>query len=843
MDYQALITEQKALEEEMRGVTIKRYHSLHEKAADRNEFADTHAGKNLMRHVTAPFEAAIHAWVAEASSGKAGRKPSALRLVTDFDDVPTMAFLFTKAIINLVPMLETRMDTASRTTVILGAVQTIHDELRLRWFAKHSGRLLKKMLKDFDKRDVNRSRRRELIQRTFNQRQLEWQAEGWTRQNRVNLGAKLLELFRDSTGFVELAEVRSANGKSRSIVKATSTLVETLADRMEACENVFTVYYPMVVKPRQWSPNNVIGGAYLTNNVAPYKLVKGAKTNYLNELSNVDMPKTFEAINAIQETGFRVNETMVDVLEWAFSTNRDIDGIPTADAQPIPEAPHDIDTNEEAKKEYLKDCYIVHDENRRAISARGAIIRTIALAKKFSKYDEIFFPHDLDSRGRIYPKPSYLNPQGTGYVKALLEFSEGKALNDGSDVAFVAITGANAYGEDKISLQARVDWVFDNEEMILSCAANPKHDLRWTEADSPFEFLRFCLEWQGINEHGVGYVSHMPCAVDATCSGLQHFSAMLRDQEGGFAVNLTECADRQDIYGMVAEKTKVAVTADLTVDKLHGKEPKEGTTDNRLPTKVLAQIALDLGLTRKLTKRSVMIVPYAGTFSACMKYTEDFYNELFAKGTPCPIEKKLFTSQFVPYIAKHIWSSIDQTVVAARDTMNWMKQIAKLATQGEEPAPLQWTTPTGFIVQQAKYKQVEVKVKTYLDGKQIRMSVREDTKQLDPRKNATSLSPNYIHSQDAAHLMLTISKALATGNDMSFAMVHDSFAVHAADMKVFLDECIAPAFYEMYEAGDNLDRFFDEMKANIDENAEIPQVPSKGTLDLTEVLYSDFFFS
>ena len=144
----------------MRGVTVKRYHSLHEKAADRSEFADTHAGKNVMRHITAPFEAAVEQWVTEVTSGGAGRKPSALRLVKNFNDIPAMTFLFTKSIINMVPLLETRLKTASRTTVILSAVQTIHDELRLRWFAENHTRLLRKMLKDFDKRDVNRQRRR-----------------------------------------------------------------------------------------------------------------------------------------------------------------------------------------------------------------------------------------------------------------------------------------------------------------------------------------------------------------------------------------------------------------------------------------------------------------------------------------------------------------------------------------------------------------------------------------------------------------------------------------------------------------------------------------------------------
>lgn len=842
MNNQLLIDEQKRLEAEMRGVTTKRYHSLHEKASDRGEFSDTHSGKKLLEHSLQSFEAGIYAWVAEAESGKAGRKPSALRLVKDFDDIPTLAYLYTKAILNTVPLLETRMGTASRTSVVLSAIQTVHDELRLRWFSNNNKRLLKQMIKDFDKRDVGRRRRRDLVKRAFNQRKLTWEAEGWTEQNRINLGVKLLEIFRDTTGYVTLANIRTKNGKSRSIVQATELIVKTLSDRMVNAENMFTVYFPMVIKPVKWSPNNIIGGGYITQDVAPYKLVKSSKISYLNDLANVEMSKTYDAINAIQETPFRVNKTMVDIIDWAYTQNTGIGDLPISENDCIPAPPHNIDEDKEVLKEYKKACYKVHDKNRRSISARGAILRTIHLANKFSKYDIIYFPHDLDSRGRIYPKPSYLNPQGTGYVKSLLEFGEGKALNDGKDVAFIAITGANAFGEDKISLQERVDWVFDNEEMILSVASDPKVDQRWTQADSPFEFLRFCLEWKGINEQGVGYISHLPCPVDATCSGLQHFSAMLRDRVGGFAVNLTECDERQDIYQLVADKTTAMVTADLKSTAKQGKEPEEGD-DIRPSIALLAQVALDLGINRKTTKRSVMVVPYSGTFSACMSYTEEHFVERFEKGEVCPLDEKIFVRYFIPYISKRIWSSIDKTVVAARDTMNWMKDIAKLACTSEDPTPIQWTTPTGFIVQQAKYKTLEHKYKTYLDGKQIRLSVRQDKPQLDPSKNASSLSPNYIHSQDAAHLMLTVCKSLDTDKNMSFAMVHDSFACHASDMKVFLDDCISPAFYGMYKDGENLKRFLEEMKMNIDPNAEIPPLPVMGDLDLEEVLYSDFFFS
>jgi DNA-directed RNA polymerase len=104
---------------------------------------------------------------------------------------------------------------------------------------------------------------------------------------------------------------------------------------------------------------------------------------------------------------------------------------------------------------------------------------------------------------------------------------------------------------------------------------------------------------------------------------------------------------------------------------------------------------------------------------------------------------------------------------------------------------------------------------------------------------------------DAAHLQLTINKALRVGDaadgfdGMSFCMIHDSFGVHAADMDYFLNECIKPAFYEMYKEGNVLQKFLDEVTPLIPEKSrcKIPAMPKLGDLDISEVLRSEFFFS
>jgi DNA-directed RNA polymerase len=829
-----LIDIQRNLEEEMRGAAITRFHDRHDKAMEKKFFGESAAGQTILRQIVQPFSNAITEWTNEALSGAGGRRSIAALMVQEFDDTDAIAYIFAKSVINAVPMLQNKAGTASRTGVVLTSTNAVHDELRLRWFNNNYKLIFRKIMKDCDTRNLPRQRRKDVYKKEFTRRQIEWVADNWHTKNRVHLGMRLLEIFKEVTGMVNLGEIRMSNGKRRAIVEATPQMMDMLKERLERCEHMFPIFYPMVVKPNPWTNESLIGSAYLTNNVQPYKLIKRAKMNYLREMENTDLTVTLNAVNALQETPWRVNEEMLEALRWVYDNSLQVDKLPPANDLPLPPKPHDM-TDDKARKQNAAACAHVHNQNRKFVSKRLALLQVMQLADKFKGFDELYFPHDLCSRGRAYPKPHYLNPQGPAYVRSLIEFADGKPIETTEQVEYIAIVGANAFGHDKLPMQERIQWAWDNEDMFVEIAHDWKTDRRWMDADSPFEFLRFCMEWRELNDHGVGYVSHLPINFDATCSGLQHFSALLRDKEGGFNVNLTGHSERQDIYGAVAAKAKAAVEADLS-------NPEKA---------VLAKAAIALKIDRKLCKRPVMIVPYSGTFKACMRYVQEHYDELRDAGVAMPLKDDDVSYKLVPFVARKVWDAISMTVVAARDAMDWITKIARLVTKNENPLPFMWSTPTGFVVQQAKYSMDRHSVQTMIDGRMLKVEFLTDSKVLDANKNAQSLSPNYIHSMDAAHLQLTINKALEKGaaadgvGGMSFCMIHDSFGVHAADMDYFLHECIKPAFYDMYKDGDVLQKFLDEVTPLIPEKSrsKIPAIPELGSLDISEVLNSEFFFS
>ena len=96
----------------------------------------------------------------------------------------------------------------------------------------------------------------------------------------------------------------------------------------------------------------------------------------------------------------------------------------------------------------------------------------------------------------------------------------------------------SSFGEDKISFSERCQWVEKNHDKIIASASNPLDNRWWCGADDPFSFLAWCFEYKDYKEQGANFLSHCCIAMDGSCNGLQHFSAMLRDEIGGKSVNL-----------------------------------------------------------------------------------------------------------------------------------------------------------------------------------------------------------------------------------------------------------------------------------------------------------------
>jgi len=138
------------------------------------------------------------------------------------------------------------------------------------------------------------------------------------------------------------------------------------------------------------------------------------------------------------------------------------------------------------------------------------------------------------------------------------------------------------------------------------------------------------------------------------------------------------------------------------------------------------------------------------------------------------------------------------------------------------------------------YKKESKRVKTKMGDSIVKLSVASETNEIDKRKTAQSVCPNFIHSLDASVLQLAVVKAKEAGVD-NFSMIHDSFGCTAPDNRIMAN-AIRDAFCEIYKE-DVLLNFANEMKEMLSEKnlKKFPEVPSKGNLDLDLVKKSVFF--
>jgi DNA-directed RNA polymerase len=546
--------------------------------------------------------------------------------------------------------------------------------------------------------------------------------------------------------------------------------------------------------------------------------------DYFERLRKFDLSQEFNALNALQETAWKINCPVLKVIRETWDSGEEWAGLPPKFDVPLPEYPFDKQPSEMSDgekadfKAWRKRRGAIHEFNHKNMSKRIQIERTLQLAEDYRKYDKFYFVWQTDFRGRKYPVESFMSPQVADWGKAAITFSKGVPINNPEEAQWLAIHGANLFGLDKVSLADRELWAYMNEDEVIRTAENPTDNLWWTEADKPWQFLAWVFEWYGLLKEGYGFVSHLPVAADGSCNGLQNLSAILRDGEGGRAVNLIDGDVPADIYTDVANLTMSVVE----------REALKGDP--------MALRFMKFGVDRAMTKRPCMIVPYSGTLMACKKYVYDAMESKVQGGAHNPFENLRDASY---YISKHIWDSIDGVIGSARKVMDYVKDIGAMYSAADKP--MEWITPTNFLVRQAYPDTTGRNIRTKIDGSIVAVRYHKEVEgKINKSKTRTGASPNFIHSLDAAHLTMTINRCYKEGMT-EFAMVHDSYGTHSSNM-VRMSEVLRESFVDMYEQNDVLSDLRLHACNNLG-TEDVPEPPAKGDLELRNVLNSKYFFA
>jgi DNA-directed RNA polymerase len=857
------------LELEMKGLGSRTFHRNVEKARSKGLESNTPYGQHMMKECITPMAQAITKFIIDAYSGKRGN-PSlvsigAVLLTSNLDedgtpnpiDPEVIAFITAKQIV------ETLSQQTSYQQVAIKIGRSVEDQVRFSRFEQQEGRYFKALQRALQKATKYQHKKKVFVKK-MNDHEVPW--EDWSRTDCKHVGTILLELYCRTTGHICFPEVKHKGiGKIR-YVECTPKQQKWIREQNDKCEILSPMLLPMIVEPKNWvSPFN---GGFLSEHIPALRFVIARSQGYLSDLRDNwrDIEDVYKCVNTLQRVPWKINKTVLKVAKQLWDNDLAIADLPKKTEHDLPPYPFLVEWDAtgqkmkpESRKRYKewkelnpKQAKIinrrrakVHKINAKMRSKRNQMDAIFKVADKFIDQPEMYFVYQCDFRSRVYAVQPFLNPQSADYSRGLIQFANGKPIEDEESACWFMINGAGLYGYDKVSLQDRVKWSEEQEVKILECAHDPISNLWWSEADKPFQFLAWCYEYEKFHKEGYGFISHLPVHLDGSCNAYQHMCALLRDEVGGKLVNLTPSETPQDIYQSIAN---------VLLDRL------DGDKENLKLTKEWKSFGVD----RKTTKTVTMCYNYGLTPFTARKYVEEYIEEKIEKGIKSPWgdldghETDFWTPS--KFLSDHLWQSICTSIYKAPELMRTMQQWVRIvSTPFKDKAGnkiyrrIQWSTPTGFPVDQAYPEMEGYRVKTKVGDSIIKLQLTRDKektnrngiveKPLSKRKQVNSCVANYIHSIDASALMISTNNAKMHGID-NFAMIHDSYGILPSDVSL-MNRIIRQVFVDIYTNEDLLQKFKDQVSAPLspEEKLQLLPMPKKGNLDINEVLESDFFFA
>lgn len=815
-----------AIENDMLTEGADRYRAAVNKAIEKETLSTLGPYRRIMKEFIEPVAKGISDWRAEQAR-KRGRKPVALEPMSSVED-DVLALITIRGVLD-------RMATgkAPLLNLAFNLGLAVEHEARMCAWRKADPELWELIQHSLTRQKATAVHRRRVNINRFNVRvreQIGW--VDWSADVRKHVGFTLVDALVTSTSRFKLQPdpswqpPRNRNSKLHKrplVVVADPELLEWLNEAIGRQEILHPVFMPTLIPPAHWS--NMRDGGYHTDLVPRRPMIRFKADHEeqrqlaLQDLSAVDMPEVYAALNTIQNVPWRINTEVYSVAIRAWEKDLNIAGLPLRQATPLPYRDPVADTDADVHKAWKVEAAKVHGANARRVSQVLKAARSLGIAGRLLG-KPFYFPHVIDFRGRMYPIPVDLQPQGEDLARGLLTFAEGKPMGPaGAD--WLAIQVCNTSGNDKVPFEDRIEWTRSRDDLWRAIADDPLGVREWADADEPWQHLAAVLEWARYLDEGVDMVSSLPIRIDGTCNGIQHLSAMIRDEIGGAAVNLTPSNRPRDIYAEVAELVRERL--------LSSPDP-------------LAQhwlVALGGVIPRSLTKRQVMILPYGGTRHAYFGYTIDWMNENDPDAQTFPLQERGKLARFLTNI---LWEVVNSVLVRARSVQEWLKDLAKEACK--TGAPISWETPLGFVVRHFYGERVMRRIKTEIDGQRIDLVDWQTTATLDPDDQIKGVAPNFTHSMDAAALMESILEASAKGVS-ALTSIHDAYGTVAADVTM-LNACLRRAFVTIYEH--DVLGYYEAAIRRLTDNNPAVTVPLKarppyGTLNVEDVLYSTYFFA
>jgi DNA-directed RNA polymerase len=618
---------------------------------------------------------------------------------------------------------------------------------------------------------------------------------------------------------------------------------------------------PMVCEPLDWTLTE--RGGYLSNvNLSADQLIHG---NTGSEPSQI----VLDALNRLQKTPFRINKYILELQEellrktWEIGSFRSYEkdswndeNFPLIDSNWLATLSTDSPEYKEAMGK-LRDAY----HNQKIDEQKSEPPRRTWLqAKDLENEERIYFAWFLDRRGRLYPLASGISPQGADYAKALLMSADGAEITEDArrDLLINIATAGDFDGVSKRDFFQRMMWAekFTSTEAFKAMVEDPITNKEWMEADEPFCFLALCNEFYRVFITGEQHKVFVFFGKDATCSGVQILSAVIKDEKAARFTNVLVTEEPQDLYGEVAKEAQNLMQDDawMTV-QLEKQEAKRLARNSKVQNSIdkakeagkpVPQVKLWEKRTscdvdpsvhdRDSNKVQAMTCGYGATLRTRYNNIKQALDKKIKRGQIeeiHPADKNIVCAAGIDGMA--------QAFPAYMELNKWFKKFAQAAINaGREQ--ITWTSPSGMFVSQEYREPIFKQVDTYAagGGHYGALGLCSDggsyieTGYGDPKlsKNQSAIAANWTHSLDGAVMALGVLDVPAgipvyTVHDCVYCLAGQFGSVIPQFRKAFHNVVTSPVLEELLESNGLTD---------------VVPLPPIGDLNIDEVLESPYLF-
>ena len=717
----------------------------------------------------------IEANLSKMRKGQAGTYYKPVSVYIDELEPLAMATITLKIMFDMVFSMKRDSDLVPNVLVSIGSA--LEAECKFRWYKQNHPGLMRYIEEKYYHESCGTEQKQSIATVIFGRNDVQWSS--WHVKTRAALGAWCADRVITTTGWFTKETVRRGRKTVLRMIP-TPEFIEIRDQLISTAEMFSGIPWPMLIEPNDWT-NERMGG-YITN-----ELMRGHELTRRGNrtLKHGETPLRF--LNKLQRVKYSVSHHVLEVAQHFREKGVKIGKfIPLCESFKPPKPP-DIGDNAEARHSWKREMAEAYNTDRLNFKRSVRTRTQLEAAEKF-KNDTFHQCWSFDYRGRTYPIPAYLSPQDTDFGKSLIRFADESFVTPESE-EWLAFQTATTFGLDKATMAERLEWVRNNHDLITKVAIDPIGNLsEWEDVEEPWQFMASCHELYHCCIACDKQTTGLMVAVDATCSGLQILAGLAKDQSTASLVNVCPSDKPSDAYKAVAEEAK-----------------------KYLPTE------LHPWCTRRTSKRTVMTIPYNATKSSSWTYVREALVEQGFEPT----------KDQVTMVVNAIYLSMDAIVPGPMRVMRWIKtQVGQYIRSGADH--IEWTTPSGFVVNQKRNKKEVQCMKLQLMGStKVTVSVGEGDP--CPTRHKSSTAPNLIHSLDASILHETFQRF-----NGPFTVIHDSVLCRATDMAT-LNRLVRETYTDIFTRDCWLTKFGEVINAT-----EPP--PIVGTLNPEVVESSTYFF-